>query len=74
MDRCCGWFLLPAFPQELLEGRPPANVAAPIRAITLLCATGYPRHVESFNGKLRDEPLNIEIFAALWEAKVLAGR
>ena len=32
------------------------------------------RDVESFNGKLRDELLNVEIFDTLWEAKVLAER
>ena len=29
--------------------------------------------MESFNGKLRDELLNVEVFDTLWEAKVLAG-
>ena len=29
---------------------------------------------ESFNGKLRDELLNVEVFDTLWEAKVLAER
>ena len=32
------------------------------------------RDVESFNGKLRDELLNVEICDTLWEAKVLAER
>ena len=32
------------------------------------------RYVESFNGKLRDELLNVEVFDTLWEAKVLAER
>ena len=31
-------------------------------------------YVESFNGKLRDELLNVEVFDTLWEAKVLAER
>ena len=31
-------------------------------------------YVESFNGKLRDELLNREIFCSLWEAKVLVER
>ena len=30
--------------------------------------------MESFNGKLRDELLNIEVFDTLWEAKVSAER
>ena len=28
-------------------------------------------YIESFNGKLRDEPLNREIFTMLTEAKIL---
>jgi transposase InsO family protein len=31
-------------------------------------------NIESFNGKLRDELLNGEIFDTLWEAKVLIER
>ena len=31
-------------------------------------------YIESFNGKLRDELLNGEIFDTLWEAKVLVER
>ena len=31
-------------------------------------------YVESFNGKLRDELLDVEVFDTLWEAKVLAER
>jgi hypothetical protein len=30
--------------------------------------------IESFNGKLQDEPLNAEIFNTLLEAKVLVER
>ena len=30
--------------------------------------------MESSNGKLRDELLNLEVFDTLWEAKVLAER
>ena len=44
---------------------------------TLYIETGSPlenRCVESFNGKLRDELLNVEAFDTLWEAKVLAER
>ena len=32
----------------------------------------YGYYVESFNGKLRDELLNVEVFDTLWEAKILA--
>jgi transposase InsO family protein len=41
---------------------------------TLFIETGSPwenGHIESFNGKLRDELLNREIFTTLTEAKVL---
>ena len=31
-------------------------------------------YIESFNGKLRDELLNLEIFDTLWEAKILIER
>jgi transposase InsO family protein len=31
-------------------------------------------YIESFNGKLRDEVLNVEIFDTLYEAKVLIER
>ena len=44
---------------------------------TLYIEPGSPwenGYVESFNGKLRDELLNLEIFDTLWEAKVLAER
>ena len=43
---------------------------------TLYIEPGSPwenGYVESFNGKLRDELLNVEVFDTLWEAKVLAG-
>ena len=42
---------------------------------TLYIEPGSPwenGYVESFNGKLRDELLNVEVFDTLWEAKVLA--
>jgi transposase InsO family protein len=44
---------------------------------TLYIEPGSPwenGYVESFNGKLRDELLNVEVFDTLWEAKVLADR
>ena len=44
---------------------------------TLFIEPGSPwenGYVESFNGKLRDELLNREIFCSLWEAKVLVER
>jgi transposase InsO family protein len=44
---------------------------------TLFIKPGSPwenGYNESFNGKLRDELLDREIFHALWEAKVLAER
>ena len=44
---------------------------------TLFIEPGSPwenGYIESFNGKLRDELLNREIFYTLWEAKVLVER
>ena len=44
---------------------------------TLYIEPGSPwqnGYIESFNGKLRDELLNGEIFDTLWEAKVLTAR
>ena len=44
---------------------------------TLFIEPGSPwenGYIESFNGKLRDELLNGEIFYNLWEAKVLIER
>lgn len=44
---------------------------------TLFISPGSPwenGYIESFNGKLRDELLNIEIFDTLMEAKVLIDR
>jgi|TARA_Y100000031_G_C8032582_1_gene297841 transposase InsO family protein len=44
---------------------------------TLYIEPGSPwenGYIESFNGKLRDELLNGEIFDTLWEAKVLTER
>ena len=44
---------------------------------TLFIEPGSPwenGYVESFNGKLRDELLNRELFATLWEVQVLVER
>jgi transposase InsO family protein len=48
-----------------------------IEVKTLFIEPGSPwenGYIESFNGKLRDELLNGEIFDTLWEAKVLIER
>ena len=44
---------------------------------TLYIEPGSPwenGYIESFNGKLRDEVLNVEVFDTLWEAQVLIER
>jgi len=44
---------------------------------TLLIEPGSPwedSHIESFNGKLRDELLNRQVFYTLTEVKVLIGQ
>jgi transposase InsO family protein len=49
----------------------------PVPVRTLFIEPGSPwenGYVESFNGKLRDELLNREVFETLWEAKVLIER
>lgn len=41
---------------------------------TLFIEPGSPwenGYIESFNGKLRDELLNVELFSSLWEARIL---
>ena len=48
-----------------------------VRVKTLYIEPGSPwenGYIESFNGKLRDELLNREVFDTLWEAKVLVER
>ena len=50
------------------------NHALPLDVKTLFIEPGSPwenGYIKSFNGKLRDELLNREIFAALAEAKIL---
>ena len=48
--------------------------------VSLPCSEGEPGspwengYIESFNGKLRDELLNLEIFDTLYEAQVLIER
>jgi putative transposase len=44
---------------------------------TLFITPGSPwenGYIESFNGRLRTEPLDLELFDALWEVKVLVER
>lgn len=50
---------------------------AKLRVKTLYIEPGYPwenGYNESFNGKLRDELLNGEIFSSLKEAQIMIGR
>ena len=52
-------------------------MAKKVNVDTLYIEPGSPRengYIESFNGKLRDELLNRELFDALLEAKVLTER
>ena len=62
-----------SFPRESLF-RARAIVITPTRVNTLFIEPGSPwenGYIESFNGKLRDELLNREIFTTLTEAKIL---
>ena len=74
-------FILRGIPEHIRSDNGPEFTAKAIRkwlnrigVKTLFIETGSPwenGYIESFNGKLRDELLNREIFTTLEEAKVL---
>jgi transposase InsO family protein len=62
------------FPIPPLQAKPSTGRSG---SKTLFIEPGSPwenGHVESFNGKMRDELLNRELFDTLGEAKTLCGR
>ena len=77
-------FIFRGIPAYIRSDNGPEFVAKNIRrwlkvsgVQTLYIEPGSPwenGYIESFNGKLRDELLNREIFDTLFEAKVLADR
>ena len=81
IDRLFELFILKGIPEHIRSDNGPEFTAKAIRkwlnrigVKTLFIEPGSPwenGYVESFNGKLRDELLNREIFTTLTEAKVL---
>ena len=84
LDRLSDLFVLRGVPDNIRSDNGPEFTAEAVRdwlhrvgVATLFIEPGSPwenGYVESFNGKLRDELLNPEIFDTLWEAKVLIER
>jgi len=81
IDRLFELFIMKGIPEHIRSDNGPEFTAKAIRkwlnrigVKTLFIEPGSPwenGYVESFNGKLRDELLNREIFTTLTEAKVL---
>ncbi len=77
-------FVLRGIPEHIRSDNGPEFTAREIRrwlakigVKTLFIEPGSPwenGYIESFNGKLRDELLNLEIFSTITEAKVLIGQ
>ena len=84
LDRLAKLFTLRGPPEYIRSDNGPEFTAtavqewlADLKVSTLYIEPGSPWEngfIESFNGKLRDELLNGEIFDTLWEAKVLIER
>ena len=84
IDRLFDLFIFRGIPKYIRSDNGPEFIAKSIRrwlkisgVQTLYIAPGSPRengYIESFNGKLRDELLNREIFDTLFETKVLVDR
>jgi transposase InsO family protein len=84
VDRLFELFLLRGVPEHIRSDNGPEFTAKAIRTwlhrigvTTLFIEPGSPwenGYVESFNGKMRDELLNREIFATLTEARILIER
>ena len=81
IDQLFNLFILRGIPEHIRSDNGPEFTAKAVRkwlerlgVKTLLIEPGSPwenGYIESFNGKLRDELLNREIFTTLTEAKVL---
>jgi len=84
IERLFELFILRGTPEYIRSDNGPEFISKAIRkwmkisgVQTLYIESGSPwenGYIESFNGKLRDEFLNLEIFDTLLEAKVLAER
>jgi len=81
IDKIFDLFILRGIPKHIRSDNGPEFTAKAIRkwlnrigVKTLFIEPGSPwenGYIESFNGKLRDEVLNREVFTSLTEAKVL---
>ena len=81
IDELFNLFIFHGIPEHIRSDNGPEFTAKAVRkwlnrlgVKTLFIEPGSPRengYIESFNGKLRDEPLDREIFTTLEEAKVL---
>jgi transposase InsO family protein len=84
LDRLAELFVYRGVPEYIRSDNGPEFTASVVRkwldrmgVKTLFIEPGSPwenGYIESFNGKLRDELLNVEIFDTLFEAKVLVER
>ena len=84
LERLTALFIERGVPDHIRSDNGPEFTAAAVRqwlsrlgVKTLYIEPGSPwenGYIESFNGKLRDELLNGEIFDTLWEAQVLIER
>ena len=84
IDRLFDLFIVRGTPEYIRSDNGPEFISKSIRrwlkvsdVKTLYIEPGSPwenGYIESFNGKLRDELLNREIFDTVFEAKVLANR
>ncbi len=84
LERLSNLFVRRGVPDHIRSDNGPEFTAERVRdwlqrveVKTLFIEPGSPwenGYIESFNGKLRDELLNGEIFDTLWEAKVLVER
>lgn len=83
IDKLFQLFVFRGVPEHIRSDNGPEFTARAIRTWlnrlgvkTLFIERGSPwenGYIESFNGKLRDELLNLEIFSTLTEAKILIG-
>jgi len=84
IDRLFELFIFKGVPRHIRSDNGPEFISKQLRhwlkvsgVQTLYIEPGSPwenGYIESFNGKLRDELLNCEIFDTLFEAKVLVDR
>ena len=84
LDQLCNLFVFRGIPEHIRSDNGPEFTAKVVRGWlsrlgvkTLFIEPGSPwenGYIESFNGKLRDELINREVFTTLLEAKILIER